>query len=174
MKLACARKTHFAERDARRIVVANLRDLLERCGDVDAAVRKAAHYIVRSYGRGGLPCVQQLIAEAMLGLMESVLQESTEISQEVWTEVRMCSRHLENVVRRLEKPQRQRWVSLLVRVLLSRQPFVDPKALFSDLQLLWRADDDPGRSYAEAEQQMISARDIDMWQGVSDLMYRCC
>ena len=174
MTLACARKTHFSERDARRIVVANLRDLFEHCGDVDASVRKAAHHIVLNYGRGGLPCVQQLIAEAMLGLTENVLQESTEISQEVWTEVSMCSCHLENVMRALEKPQRQRWVSLLVRVLLSRQPFVDPNALFSDFQLLWRADDDPRRSFAARHRKrayMLSAQDLPLsWIHTFDIL----
>ncbi|CAE7040829.1 unnamed protein product [Symbiodinium natans] len=134
------------------IVIENLRDLLECCCDVDASVRKAAHHIVTNYVRGGLPWVQQVIAEAMLGRMENLWVD--EISQPALVQLWRCSKHLEDVVRALDKPQRQRWVSLLVRVLLSRQPCLDPKILISDLKLLWRADDDPRRSYAEAEQQL--------------------
>ena len=156
MRLASARKTHFAESDARRIVLANLRDLLGHCGDVDASVRASADHLVRNYGKGGLPCVQQAIAEAMLGLMENLLSGSTQISQEVSTRVMKCSYHIRHVARVLEKPQRQKWVSLLVRVLLGQQSC--PKRLISDLELLWRADDDPGRSYAEAEQQLRAFR----------------
>ena len=132
MKLAGARKTHFSESDARRIVVANLRDLLERCCDVDASVRKAAHHIVTNYVRGGLPWVQQVIAEAMLGRMENLWVD--EISQAALAQLWRCSSHLGDVVRALDRPQRQRWVSLLVRVLLSRQSCLDPKILISDLK----------------------------------------
>ena len=139
-----------------RVVLANLRDLLGHCGDVDASVRASADDLVRNYGKGGLPCVQQAIAEAKLGLMENLLSESTEISQEVSTRVMTCSYHIRHVVRVLEKPQRQKWVSLLVRVLLGQQSC--PKRLISDLELLWRADDDPSRSYAEAEQQLRAFR----------------
>ena len=46
MRLASARKTHFSESDARRMVVANLGDLLERCCDVDTPMRKSAHLII--------------------------------------------------------------------------------------------------------------------------------
>ncbi|CAE7525715.1 unnamed protein product [Symbiodinium natans] len=67
MRLARARKAHFAESDARRIVLANLRDLLGHCGDVDASVRASADHLVRIYGTGGWPCARQAIAEAMLG-----------------------------------------------------------------------------------------------------------
>ncbi|CAE7029704.1 unnamed protein product [Symbiodinium natans] len=70
---------------------------------------------------------------AMLGLM-NLLNESTEISQEVWTQATLCLPHLQNVVRAMEKPRRQKWVSLLVRILISGQSL--PKMLITDLKLL--------------------------------------
>ena len=168
MRLASARWTHFADSDARRIVLANLRHLLGRCSDVSASVRKAAHHIVRNYGLGGLHWVRQVIAEAMLGRMENLLEESTEISEEASTQVMQCSAHLELILRALEKPQRQKWVSMLVRVLVGQKSC--PKTLINDLKLLWRADDDPGRSYAEAERQLVAlARDAGRGDMLNDL-----
>ena len=172
MCLAKAKWTHFAESDARRIVFANLRDLLGRCSDVDESVRTSAHHIVHNYAAGGLHCVQQVIAEAMLGLMENLLTESAEISEEASTKVQQCSGNLSCVLRALEKPQRQKWVSLLVRVLLGQTSC--PKWLINDLKLLWRADDDPGRSYAEAEQQLtllLKNASADTRSDLSDVLY---
>ena len=67
MALADTSTTHFAEADVRRIVLPNLRFLLELCRDVNESIRKAAHRTLECYGAGGLPFVQQLIAEDMLG-----------------------------------------------------------------------------------------------------------
>ena len=61
--------------------------------------------------------MQQLIAETMLGLLQNLLPESTEISQEASIQVMACTGHLDNVVQALTRTQRQYWVSLLVRVL---------------------------------------------------------
>eukprot|EP00439_Symbiodinium_sp_Y106_P023731 s4263_g2.t3 len=156
-RLANTRHTHFAESDAFEIVCPNLRDLLRHCADEDASVRTSAHRVVRSYGKGGLPFVRQMIADAMLTLMGHVLSESTGISQATLPQVMQCTRHLDNVVRALAKPQRQQWVSLLVKALESlrgHESHPETLTLISDLKLLWRADDDPSRSYAEAEQQL--------------------
>ena len=100
--------------------------------------------------------MKQMIAESMLEQMEDLLPESAEISKEALKQAMQCGKHLTSVLRALTKPQRQKWVSLLVRALQSEESFQDQfqKTLFSDLKLLWRVDDDPRRTYAEAEQQL--------------------
>ena len=147
------RHTHFAESDVRNIIEANLRDLFGHCcsGDDDANV-KAAHHIISSYGSGGLPFVQQLIANAMLDLMADHLTESTEVSQDAATKVIQCTEHLQEVVRSLAKPQRQKWASLLIRVLHALQ--FGQEAVVDGLKLLWQADDDPRQTYTEAEREL--------------------
>ena len=157
MRLARTRETHFAESDAFDIVCPNLRDLLRHCADEDASVRTSAHYIVSNYGFGGLVLVKQMIADAMLTLMGNLLSESTGSSQATLKQVMQCTGHLDDVVRTLAKPQRQKWVSLLVKALESlrgHESHPETLTLIADLKLLWRADDDPCRTYAEAEQQL--------------------
>ena len=156
MRLAFADKTHFPESDVNDIVSANLRALLVHCRDGDVSVRKHAHHLLGNYGFGGLPFVKQMIAEAMLDQMEDLLPESADISKEALKQAMQCAEHLTRVLRALTKPQRQKWVSLPVRALQSEESFQDQfqKTLFSDLKLLWRVDDDPRRTYAEADQQL--------------------
>ncbi|OLQ13884.1 hypothetical protein AK812_SmicGene2059 [Symbiodinium microadriaticum] len=123
----------------------------------DASVRTSAHYIVSNYGFGGLVLVKQMIADAMLTLMGNLLSESTGSSQATLKQVMQCTGHLDDVVRTLAKPQRQKWVSLLVKALESlrgHESHPETLTLIADLKLLWRADDDPCRTYAEAEQQL--------------------
>ncbi|CAE7900581.1 unnamed protein product, partial [Symbiodinium sp. KB8] len=176
MRLARTRETHFAESDAFDIVCPNLRDLLRHCADEDASVRTFAHYIVSNYGAGGLRFVKQMIADAMLTLMGNLLSESTGISQATLTQVMQCTGHLDNVVRTLAKPQRQKWVSLLVEALESlRGHESETLTLIADLKLLWRADDDPCRTYAEAEQQLKALKkqaNNNVWLALCDLL--CC
>ena len=154
MRLAREDKTHFPESDVNDIVSANLRDLLVHCCDADASLRLAAHDLVANYGLGGLPFVKQLIAEAMLDRMEDLLPQSTEISEENYEQAMHCAKHLPTVLRALTKPQRQKWVSLLVRALQVEAQDQVRMELIPELELLWRVDDDPRRSYAEAEQQL--------------------
>ena len=171
MRLASATKTHFAENDVHYIVGSNLRHLFGQCCSADASVRRSAHYIIRNYGFGGLPWVQRWIAEEMLCLMETLLPESAEISQEAFIQFSLCTQHLEDVLRALEKPQRQQWVSLLVRALLGQKRCHE--RLLHGLKLLWRADDIPRRSYAEAEQQLRAFRrtfSYDMQTRIFDLL----
>ncbi|OLQ13879.1 hypothetical protein AK812_SmicGene2055 [Symbiodinium microadriaticum] len=176
MRLARTRETHFAESDAFDIVCPNLRDLLRHCADEDASVRTYAHYIVSNYGAGGLRFVKQMIADAMLTLMGNLLSESTGISQATLTQVMQCTGHLDNVVRTLAKPQRQKWVSLLVEALESlRGHESETLTLIADLKLLWRADDDPCRTYAEAEQQLKALKkqaNNNVWLALCDLLCR--
>ena len=169
MRLASARLTHFPESDARNIVIANLRHLFVHIRSADKSVRSQAHHVLMNYGLGGLPFVQQLIAEELLGLMGDLLPESAEISKKASLEAQRCSRHLYCIVRALTKCQRQKWVSMLVRVLKSQQAF--HSSLIDDLQLLWRADDDPRRSYAEAERQ-LKAFSVHASQAVQDELCR--
>ena len=155
--LAFADKAHFPEHDVIDIVSANLRSLLVHCrDDWYFDLRFHAHTRIKCYGFGGPPFVKQLIAETMLDQMEDLLPESAEISEDALEQAMQCGEHLTNVLRALTKPQRQKWASLLVRALQSEESLQDQfqKTLFSDLKLLWRVDDDPRRTYAEAEQQL--------------------
>ncbi|CAE6912141.1 unnamed protein product [Symbiodinium sp. CCMP2592] len=154
MRLANVDKTHFPESDVNDMVSANLGDLLVHCCDPDVSVRKAAHHLVENYGFGGLPFVQRLIAEAMLDRMEDLLPESAEISKEAFEHAMQCATHLTTILRALTKSQRQKWVSLLVRALQIEEQDEVQETLISDLKILWRVDDDPRRSYAEAEEQL--------------------
>ena len=97
--------------------------------------------------------MQQAIAETMLGLVEELVE--CNIGPNLG-KIGDCVFVLELVFRRLSKPQRQRWVSLLVK------PRTDPgvrqeKVIEKVMQLftmIWLFDDDPGRTYAEAEKQL--------------------
>ncbi|CAE7442343.1 unnamed protein product [Symbiodinium sp. CCMP2592] len=117
-----------SESDVYDIISNNLRrDLFVHCWHVDASV---AQHLVANHGLGGLPFVQQLIVEAMLGRMEDLLPESAENSEEFL------------ILRALTKSPRQKWVSLLVRTLQSRESFHQDRfqqALISDLKSLRRA-----------------------------------
>ena len=118
--------------------------------------------------------MQEMIAEAMLGLMGDLLSESTEISPETEIHVMRCTRHLQYVARALWKPQRQKWVSLLVRVLRG-QTANHSEIFIEDLKLLWRSDDDPRRNYSEAERELRSLRKSasrNLQMDLSDLL--CC
>ncbi|CAE7370946.1 unnamed protein product [Symbiodinium sp. CCMP2456] len=84
----------------------------------------------------------QLIAEAMLDRMEDLLPQSTEISRENLKQAMQCAAHLLTVLRALTTPQRQKWVSMLVRALQIEQDKVQDM-LMSDLKILRRVDDDP-------------------------------
>ncbi|CAE7797181.1 unnamed protein product [Symbiodinium sp. CCMP2592] len=166
MSLATADKTHFAESDVYDIVSANLRDLFVHCRDGDESVRRSAHHLILKYAAfGSQPFVQQLTSEAMLGLMADLLPEPAELSNETSFQALRCSRPLEWIIRALTKPQRQKWVSLLVRLLQGQNQKSYQSTLIDRLTLLWRADDDPRRSYAEADQQLQaleqhSSRDV--------------
>ncbi|CAE7895439.1 unnamed protein product, partial [Symbiodinium microadriaticum] len=91
----------------------------------------------------------------MLDQMEDLLPESAEISEDALEQATQCGEHLTNVLRALTKPQRQKWLSLLVRALHIAEGHAQfQETLISDLKLLWLVDDDPRRTYAEAEQQL--------------------
>ncbi|CAE7805619.1 unnamed protein product [Symbiodinium sp. CCMP2592] len=150
----------FPERDVWHITQENLRHLFVHCRDVDESVSCSAHHLILNHAYGCHPSVQQEIAEGMLGLMGELLPElpeesETEVSKAAAIQAEKCSANLEWVLRALTRPQRQRWVSLLVRLLhLLQGQNPSQTTLVHRLTLLWRADDDPRRSYAEADKQL--------------------
>ena len=92
----------------------------------------------------------------MLGRIKDLLQDSTEISGETLTKAMRCAGHFTVVLPALTKPQRQKWMSLLVGALPKRKPF--RKRVISNLEILWRADDDPRRSCATEAPQRAHQR----------------
>ena len=77
--------------------------------------------------------MQQRIAEATLGRMEDLLPESTEVSEEAWSQVMECTGRLGCLLRTLTKPQRQKWVSQLMKA------FREPESLQDRFQGLFLA-----------------------------------
>ncbi|CAE7548755.1 PFA3 [Symbiodinium sp. CCMP2592] len=107
--------------------------------------RLDAHHIVRNDGQGGLPFVEQMIADATLTRMGHVLD---------FFAVMQCAGHLDNGVRTLAEPERQKWVSLLVKAIESlrgHESHQETLTLIADFKLLGRADDKPSWTYADAE-----------------------
>ena len=155
MVLASARITHFGEQHVSKLVDDNLCNLLKHCSDSDIRVCADAHLVVCNYGQSGLSWVQKTSAATMQRLTEDLLS-SAQISQAIVRRVYFACRHLSVVWRCLERPQRQVWVSLLVRIFSLSQFAVRHESVVDDLRLLWRADDDPRRTYAEADQQIFS------------------
>ena len=155
MAMASARTTHFAEHHVNRIVGDNLCDLLKHCSDSDRRVSKDAHLIVLNYGRSGLPWVQKKIAAAMQCLAEDLLSASAEISKASVRRVYSCLGHLSGLSRSLERPEHQVWVSMFTRILSLPQFAAGYELIVNDLMLLWRSDDDPRRTYAGADQQIL-------------------
>ncbi|CAE6953391.1 unnamed protein product [Symbiodinium natans] len=127
------------------------------------------------YG-GCFPFVQQLIAEDMLVLMKDLLS-STEISPQNFNDVLQCTRHLQTVLRSLTKLQRQQWVSLLVRILHHQASTNCQQVIVGDLQILWRTDGDPSRTFAEAEKQLRvlsnTASSLAVRSDLNELLWRC-
>ena len=154
--LALTRTSHFAESDVRQMVCKNLQDLLICCRTPSGSVNAAAHSLVSKYGRGGLPFVHHLIAEAMLDLTEHILENCSNIRLATWIESSLCMAHLDYTLLSLSKYQRQKWVSLLIRILhvcrTSSDECLPCVAYF--LKLLWLADGEPRQTYAEAGQEL--------------------
>ena len=149
MALARRRTTHFAESYVRCTVGKNLRSLLRHCQSADASVADAAISVVRNYAIDGLLFVQRPIAEAVLAWMKDAVESN------ILANLKQISRFagtLDVLTRSLVKRERQKLVSLLVKVLV--EPTVSKLQVINYLKTLWTVDDDPRRSYAEAEQQL--------------------
>ncbi|CAE7685344.1 PAO3 [Symbiodinium sp. CCMP2592] len=161
MALASKDFTHFAESYVRRTVGKNLQCLLRHCWSADASVAAAAHLALHNHASDALPFVQQAIAEGIFALLEDLASNSTQIES--------CLRTLEKLVRSLSKHQRQRWVSLMVKLL------VDPNVATKErlvllLKMLWLADEDPKRTYAEEDQQLRSVAVSDTGAFKNDIL----
>ena len=149
MALASKHDTHFAEAQVQDIVNKNLQSLLRHCHNVDDSLSRASEEVIINYATDGLPFVQQPVAETMLCRMEDLVESGIPGKLKlIW----VCVQILAVVLRSLDLPQRQRFVSLLVKLL--PEPRVDKARVIRQLESLWRADDDPRRSYAEARQQL--------------------
>ncbi|CAE7194174.1 unnamed protein product [Symbiodinium microadriaticum] len=149
MALASKHDTHFAEAQVQDIVNKNLQSLLRHCHNVDESLSRASNEVILNYAADGLPFVQQPIAETMLGRMEDLVESGIPGN---WKPIWYCVQILAVVQRSLGLPQRQKFVSLLVKLL--PEPRVAKTKVIQQLERLWRADDDPRRSYAEARQQL--------------------
>ncbi|CAE7308882.1 unnamed protein product [Symbiodinium sp. KB8] len=71
--------------------------------------------VTSNYATNALPCVQQPIAEAMLALMEELAESNIRANLK---RIGRCMHLLATVIRSLSKPQRQKLVTLLVKLLL--------------------------------------------------------
>ena len=120
--------------------------------------------------------MQRLISENMLRQLgelidlvkEELPAEEAEL-KEVWFRMALCINHLAMVLRSLAKPDRQKWVSLLIEVLRAMlpAPVAVHKTVLKALLLLWRADEDPLRTYEEECQQLEALRTSPRLQDVS-------
>ncbi|CAE7618918.1 PAO3 [Symbiodinium necroappetens] len=168
MALASKTLTHFSESYVRRTVGKNLQSLLRHCWSADTSVAAAAHDIVHNHASDALPFVQQAIAESMLALMEDLVTSNMRANLK---QIGPCARTLEKILRSLSKPQCQKWVSLTVKLLMD--PHVtDKERLVWQLKMLWLVDDDPKRTYAEAEQQLLTVAVCDIGAFKNDLLGR--
>ncbi|CAE7847618.1 AMT1-1 [Symbiodinium necroappetens] len=156
MALAANDRVHFAEIDVRRIVGNNLESLLWHCRSADASVADAAGLLVYNYASDAISFVQQTIVEATLGMMEDFIKFNIPANLE---KIQTCIGTLAKVLRWLSKPQRQQWVSLMVKLLMDH--YVSTRHVIRELKMLWLADDDPKRTYAEAVQQLWILADSD-------------
>ncbi|CAE7528735.1 unnamed protein product [Symbiodinium sp. CCMP2592] len=176
--LARAERTHFAESRVRDIVLENLRHSFSHCLDPDVSVREGAHAVVVNHAYGGLSFVKELIAKTMLSQMRDIMSAGGEI-QRAWPRMWLCMQHLEGLLRVLTKPQRQEWVCLLVELLhrfrTTFEAFVDwstsRKSVIDELKLLWRADDDPARTYADAAQKLRALKHDTDFEGVKQNLH---
>ncbi|CAE7907110.1 PAO3, partial [Symbiodinium sp. KB8] len=165
MALASKTLTHFSESYVRRTVGKNLQSLLRHCWSADTSVAAAAHDIVHNHASDALPFVQQAIAESMLALMEDLVTSNMRANLK---QIGPCAHTLEKILRSLSKPQCQKWVSLTVKLLMD--PHVtDKERLVWQLKMLWLVDDDPKRTYAEAEQQLLTVAVCDIGAFKNDL-----
>ena len=124
-----------------------------------------------------------LIAKTMLGRMEYILAGAIETGVADWNSLAYCMLHLDNSLRSLAKHQRQKWVCLLVRTLRAHLVFPDECLLpvVGHLELLWRADDNPRQTYAEAERELLAfcktvavTLDANVRSRLNDLLLGAC
>ncbi|CAE6922128.1 unnamed protein product [Symbiodinium sp. CCMP2592] len=105
----------------------------------------------------------------MLGMTEELVESSISINKD---KLLFCGTILGLVLLVLSKPQRQRWVSLLVELLMD-EDFPKQPVIWR-LRLLWLADDDPLRTYAAVRQQLrLYAKSASKWETDVKLLTDC-
>ena len=163
--------THFPEDVVSDIVPKMVQDLLGHCHGVDMDVATAGHACVSFLGQGGTLPVQTQISEFMLGLSESQANSS----EPDWRRTTLAVDHMRHVVRSLGKPERQRWVSLWMKVLSPVRSTELQRKVLKNLELLWRADEAPRKTYAEAVKRLKQLRlaKSRLLGHLQDLCYAC-
>ncbi|CAE7651996.1 unnamed protein product [Symbiodinium sp. CCMP2592] len=173
--------THFAEDYVYQTVSRNLTDLLSHCPHADERVHLSARHILQEHALGGLGFVQELIADTLLSQMRDILSTSGEIKV-TWNHMQMYLKHLEPLLRGLTRRQRQDWASLLVKVIHNLPAAPAPlgatrqKVVLHQLKLLWYADDDPNRTYADEKKQLLAFADSPNFEEVKNSLpslFRC-
>ncbi|CAE7742572.1 hypothetical protein AK812_SmicGene23880 [Symbiodinium microadriaticum] len=155
--LACKRRTHFAESHVQRIVGKNLRSLLWHCQSANDSISDSARQLLvyschASYVADGLPFAQRFIANYLLDLMENIVESHSYANLK---DIGPCLKALAMVLRSMSKPQRQKWVSLLVQLLTDyKLPKENAQVAIWRLRMLWMADDDPTRTYAKSQHDL--------------------
>ena len=163
MALASKTFSHFAESCSRPTVEKNVQWLLRHCWSADTSVAAAAHLVIHNHASDALPFVQHAIAEGLFAIMEDM------VNSDIGPQLDSCLRTLEKLLRSLSKPERQKWVSLMVKLLV--HPNVTSKErLVWQLKMLWLVDEDPKRTYAEEHQQLFSVAVSDSGDFKNDIM----
>ncbi|CAE7808464.1 unnamed protein product [Symbiodinium sp. CCMP2592] len=174
--LSRARRTHsFDEEDVCRIIRQHLQTFCNHALDPRNEVVASAHRLIAEYGRGGKPVAHKLIIEATLSRMRHLVSLDGKEVWVAWQQMPYSMRQLEAVLRSLSKPQRQEWVSLLVRGLHRiecrlesvKSKFTAARAaeaaeyfnesqklVMEDLMLLWCVDEDPCQTYEDVTAQL--------------------
>ena len=133
----------------RRTVGENFQCLLRHRRSGDACVDNAASLIMHNYASDAIPPVQQPIAEATLALMPHLAKSN------IHANFLPCIHTHEKVLRSLSKPRRRKLVSLLVELPMDPHVSIKEERVWQ-LKMLWLVDDDPKRTYAEADQQLLT------------------
>ena len=151
MALARKRWTHFAESDVLDIVGKNLQSLIRHFQSADASLVAAARCVLLDYATDGLYFVQQRIAAVMLDRLEDLVESS--ILSNI-KETGKITTVLKAVLRSMSTALRRKWVSLLVKMLLDPVANLHKEPVIEKLKMLWLVEDNPWRTFAEAERQL--------------------
>ncbi|CAE7836639.1 unnamed protein product [Symbiodinium sp. CCMP2592] len=151
MALASKRRTHFAESDVEHIVGKNLESLHRHCLSADAAVATAASLVAANYSGHALAFMQRPIGKAMIALLEDLVESDIPTNM---GRIGYCVQTLTNVLHSLCKLQRQKWVSLMVKLLMDES--APKERVIRPLKMIWLVDDNPAETYRESIQQLRS------------------
>eukprot|EP00439_Symbiodinium_sp_Y106_P010342 s1047_g1.t1 len=154
--LASKTRTHFPTHHGRRIVKKHLQCLFEHFCHSNLIVSEAAAFLLHFYGRDALPYVQELMAHEMLRVLEDLATSYYEAIPANITQIGQCMGLLGQVLPSLTVSQRQKWMMLILKVMFDHGVANIHKELFfiKVLKMLWEADDEPTKTYAEARRQL--------------------